>query len=471
MKHRSLIVFASMIAFSLAANGQITCSGTYTTGSALYIPAGVSCEISSNVTLDGTVIFQEGATLAPDDGVTVTLNGVISAPSNAQIFEGAGQVVVNAPWVSVAWWGALVPDSDAAPAFQAAMGSDRTVYVPAGSYTFESDQSVSLPVSDKTGVLVKNVSNLDIEGSDATISMADAVDLSSVFHFIQVTNLTVQGLTFEGNRNNLTSSQENAALSFTSVVNFFINNITLTGNWGGVGAAVTGDWLVNGTFDNFVMNAVGQCFDTAFLNNVTFENFQAVGADTNGNQGSGQVGQKCVSVIYDTPLASYNETGVSYPDTDGVVISGGSVTNFSTGANIATGENYSFYGNSWSNNPGKSPSSKGIGIYIQDGHGGSSSPIGYPPSNITVYNDQFTSNGAAVSGAGFQINNASITNSDVMSGITVINSTFNNNNNIGINANSTSSLTDVLICGNTFEGTNQTTAIGSNLSGIANTCQ
>lgn len=432
--------------------------------------ASESCQISSNVTFNGNVVFLPGASIVTAGGVTVTINGKVTAAKDAQIFDGPGSVVVNAPWVSVAWWGALASGADAALGFQAAMGSNRVVYVPPGSYTFKSNQSVPVPANDPAGVLVQNVSNLSIEGYGATITMADAVSFSEDFLFFKVKNLNIQGLTFAGNRAGLTSSDENAALGLESIVNFSIADIKLTGNWGGIGTAVAADWLVNGTFRNFNMSAVGQCFDVAFLKNVSFENFQATGADTNGNQGAGQVGLKCVSVIFDTPLVDFNETGVSYSDTDGVVVTGGAVTNFATGALAASGQNYFFSGNDWYSNPGLLPGSTGIGILVFYFNGGSSSSVGHPPGNITVDGDKFLNNGGAVVGAGFFIGNSGITNSDVISGITIVNSTFDNNINTGITANSTSHLANVVLCRNFFEGLNQSFAIGGDLIGLVQNC-
>lgn len=433
----------------------------------LLIPAGVSCQVSQSLVFNGTVAFQKGSTLAAATGTTVVLDGHIIASREERIFRGAGRVVVNVPWVSVAWWGALVQGIDAAPAFRSAMGNDRIVYVPRGVYKFTSSEPVPLPAYNRAAVYVQNLKNLDVEGYGAVVSMGDQVANSADFHFYNIKNLKVRGFIFLGNRSGLKHSQVNAPLSLTDIVDFSIRDIKLRGNWGGVSAAVEGDWLVNGTFSGFDMPAVGQCFDLAFLKHVTFENFVARGADADGKNSTGHVGLKCVSVIYDTPLAKYNHTGIVYSDTNDVTIVNGSASNFVVGANIASGEHYRLHDNRWFDNPGRLPSARGAGVYIQNGTGIFKAPVGHAPRNIVIEHDQFIDNGHSVSGAGVQISSRSLPKGSSISGITIAHSLFVDNRAADIASDSGRHFTGVRLCGNAFEGPSQHVAIGKNLIGIA----
>jgi hypothetical protein len=120
--------------------------------------------LSRNVTLGETVglQFTAGAILAPDAGTTLTILGPLSVANAGQIFnagKGAGKVSFGAPlmqpgdipWarggnqfiehVNVKWWGAKSyaydndpSREDSRPAFQAALDTYRSVFVPDGVY-------------------------------------------------------------------------------------------------------------------------------------------------------------------------------------------------------------------------------------------------------------------------------------------------------------------------------------------------
>ena len=76
-------------------------------GDNTYVPAGAYA-IASNVTIANRLEFEQGATLKPANGVTVTLSGPINA-GLWQIFDlsAGGSVVLSAvPWIEARWFGA-----------------------------------------------------------------------------------------------------------------------------------------------------------------------------------------------------------------------------------------------------------------------------------------------------------------------------------------------------------------------------
>lgn len=79
-----------------------------------YVPAG-TYRISSNITLSNQIIFAEGAIIKPDSGVTVTLNGPISA-GLWQIFDltAAGLVVLGCVSEIQGRWFGMSPSASAA---------------------------------------------------------------------------------------------------------------------------------------------------------------------------------------------------------------------------------------------------------------------------------------------------------------------------------------------------------------------
>ncbi len=274
----------------------------------------------------------------------------------------------------------------------------------------------------------------------------------------------MRGLTIQGNRTGLSGKQENVGITTSSDVDFTIEDIHFAGNFGGVGAAVAGDWLVSGTFRRLQMDAVGHCFDVAYLKDVRFETVRAHGADQNGNHGPGQVGQTCFSVIVDPPNAANNKTGVSFNGTVGVEVSGLEESNFDTGGLIETGAQYRLAGNTWHDNPGHG-SAAGLGLFIRYNP---STSTAAPPSDISIA-DHFANNGASVAGYGVLISSAGISNGDTISRITVSGSRFDNNGRSAIGADSDRHLSDIVVRGNTFAGTDQRNPVGHNLQSVATT--
>jgi hypothetical protein len=336
-------------------------------------------------------LYSTGGTTALAASSSPTVNH-ITATSTTEASTFAGPVILgNGPFVDVTFYGADPTGvRDSAPAFRSAVASNRKILVPPGTYLFSSTQSPPCCAQDNAAVLVQGLTNFEIDGYGATIIIDPSIVLSSAFAFDQDTNFVVRGLTIHGSRNGLSAGQENVGIAATSDVGFRFSDMHFTGNFGGEGAAYEGDWLVNAVFENTQMDTVGQCADTAFLANVTFRNIRATGADTNAATTTGSIGDKCISIINDNFNTAANHSGLAFSETTGVTIDNVSATNFSAGANIASGLNFDLSNNHWYSNPGLG-AAKGLGVYIHYINGGSFSSVGVPPQNITIHGDTFFS--------------------------------------------------------------------------------
>lgn len=354
---------------------------------------------------------------------------------------------------------------DSAPAFRAAMGSNRTIIVPPGTYRFSSTVAPGCCALDNAAVRVSGYSNFALIGYGVTITIDPSIALSTAFQFDSDTNFQVAGFSFVGNRTGLSASAENVGVTLINDINFHVTDLNFKSGFFGVGAAFAGDWLVDGAIDHIEMTSVGQCSDLAFLKNIDIAQWRATGGG--GASTLSGVGQKCISFVNDTPNTSNNLTGISYTQTDGVTVRGIEATNFATGAFISSGVNYTLTGNRWSANPGISGAAEGIGIYIAYVNGGSFTSVGFPPGNILINGDTMDANGTAQSGAGLLISQAAIANSDVISNITVVNSIFNNNTAIGFYADGVSHLSNIQVANNTYYGAAQTTGMDSTIAAFA----
>jgi hypothetical protein len=366
---------------------------------------------------------------------------------------------------SAGWWGALVSGADAAIGISAALGPNRKVVIPPGQYTLRSTRAVPCCAFNRTGVLISGINNFDLEAYGAQLMMADGSNYATTIMINQSNSWSMRGLTCVGNHNGIASNQEVSCYALLNVIGFTVRDITVTGNWGGLGAIANGDWMVNGIIDGANATKTGMCYDFAFMKGVSIANTKAVGADNSGNQGPGQIGYKCFSNVYDTPNAGKNMTGIAYTDTDGVTIGpGNEASNFGSGWLIASGRNYNLIGNKWHNNPGVAGAAGGVGGLIQYINGGPFSSVDHPPSSITVKRDIYANNGAAQAGAGILIGAAAITNNDAIVGISV-HATFINNKIQGIEADTAKHIGKVGVAG-IFAGSAQTYAVGGNLSAI-----
>jgi hypothetical protein len=446
---------------SAFASADVTASAA---GRALLVTS--DCAIASTVTIASPVIVADKGKLTVGTGATVMLNDSVTAPMDAAIFAGAGSVVLpKAKVVSVAWWGALTAP-DAVNAFTAAMGSNRKIVCPAGSYTFDHVQPTRPETTlNFTSVYLNNLSNfeLDCEGADIVpgTSLAASVRAANggvgaaygLFQFDQNTDFTVHGFRFGGDYHS--TAVQNTAFALMSNQRFAFKNINFSGNWGGLGNPFVGDWNVDGTFSELYMPKVGICFDIAFLVRVSFRHITAVGSD--GTTGSGV---KCFSIIYDVPNLTgggSNHTGLTINDTYDVSYTDNDASNFGQPVNIVAGQRYALKGNHWHDNPGTNtllaPYSSGIFIgYVPTGRYPST---GHPPGMITIDGDVFENNGSTM--PVIKIDSSQITNSDIIEGVTIANSTFKNNgtgSDAIISCPSANHLRNVAIYGNTFAGTN-----------------
>lgn len=120
-------------------------------------PSSANYIIGTNKTIanGNTLRFVSGAKFSISGGVTLTINCILTAPRNQQIFTGSG-TVVGMRTAYPEWWGAQINNTgfDCQPAIQAAVnavqtsslnsdGDRPTVYLGAGQYTVGSTITLS----------------------------------------------------------------------------------------------------------------------------------------------------------------------------------------------------------------------------------------------------------------------------------------------------------------------------------------
>lgn len=427
--------------------------------------------VSSNLTLQSPLIFWPNGSIKPDLGATVTLNGLVSANDTSVIFTGAGSVLTpNTPRVSVAWWGAIPSAVDAVPGFVAAIGSNRKIVCPPGNYTFNSvKQTRPRTTTNFTSVFITGQSNFELDCNDANILPGSGLLASAqtanggspaAYGLFEIngnsTDFFIHGLTFSGDYHS--ASLQNSGIVVFGVQRFLIDKIDFSGNWGGIANPMAGDWQVHGTYSNIQMAQVGLCFDEAYMIDVTFDKIHARGSD-----GVTGTGNKCFSVINDLPNAGTNPTGVSIPDTAGIVITNSDISNFGSplGSGFApvvlsAGAGYRFHGNYWHDNPGNAAQVASVVIVVYL-NGGVFSSVGTPPRNMVFDGEIFANNGTTSAAPVIRIDASQIVNADRIGGITVSSSQFLGNNVISgnINTNFTAGMTNPALggAGNYFDGT------------------
>ncbi len=304
----------------------------------------------------------------------------------------------------------------------------RTILFPPNRrYCFKTNVAPGYPAFNRTGTLVSRKAKFKVVASGATFIVDDAIPLTTTFTFDRTTNWSWQGGSFVGNRKGLAPTSENVAIALANVQRFRISDAAFTG-YGGLGAAIAGDWIVAGEFTRLKMKGVGICFDVAFLKNVTVRNVVALGADGKGQSGPGQMGEKCFSTIQDGQLASYNRTGLAIRQTENVTVENLEASNFRTGVAIASGQKYRFINNNIHDNPGGI--TPGLGYYFYYINGGNFSSVGAPVSNVKIIGGKIANNGSASNGFGVLVDVESITNGDKMQDFTITSVTFSNRVNI-----------------------------------------
>lgn len=163
----------------------------------LYFPAGIY-KMSSNVEFPEicTLLFDQGAVLSPDNGVTVTISGLIDA-GVFRIFNGPGTIRLNKklPILYPQWWGAKGDAlSDDKNAIQAAINAasllQTIVYFPPGTYLF-------------SGVITVR-EYVCLEGENAVLKAANGCVSTGLF-INNASHITIRCLTVDMNKENTTN--------------------------------------------------------------------------------------------------------------------------------------------------------------------------------------------------------------------------------------------------------------------------
>lgn len=352
--------------------------------------------------------------------------------------------------VSVVDYGATPNDDsdDDAPAFRNAIKSNTDIIIPPGRYYF---RTVIMPRPEISGrrvgnyavVHINDVYNFNIFGSGAILKYDPSLNevnpnyktAVTVFVIQNARNFSIEGLTFVSTREGLTSPKRvPVGISFFSVSNFIISNLTFEGNYSGIGTAFAGDWLFNGKIIRNKIIDAGSCADFAFLQKVEISSNYSSGSAMHSDSASPHgKGLKCWSFIHDWPNAGGNQTGLPF---DGVVngdatvdvsVINNIVKNFSQGAYITSGQGYRFQGNTWEGNGSERPGVISGGITVSYSINPKFSSQNHPPANIIIDGDYFLFNGVrsvdATPQAGVVLD-ASKSKSEEITGVSIMNSTF-----------------------------------------------
>jgi len=357
---------------------------------------------------------------------------------------------------------------DSAPAFRLAIGSNREIVVPSGTYRFASDQAVPSPYRalGRPGVLLEGLTNFHIRLTGATITLDPALAAKgdSIYMIDRSDHFSVDGGIY---RATVPPSVEVVAYALTNDQHFKFDDLTLKGVWGGIGAPFNGNWLVDGVFTNLKLYGVGQCVDFGQAHDITLTHVVAYGA---GNSLTGP-GQKCFSFFNDAYFSKFNFTGQHWPNViDGVKVLDSYISRFEVGFVPSVGSNYVFSHNRLDENLGNPKAGRsGFPVLINYVASGHYSSVGFPVHNVTISNNVFTNNGNhSTHGAAILIANGTIKNDfDVISDINITGNTFDNNNNTAVRANSPRRLAHIVICNNVFRGVDQIHKIAAEVASVA----
>jgi hypothetical protein len=440
---------------------QIGQSGTATQNFTLAVPSSP----------DGTIKLARGNSGATtQDVISVdasgNINGLVKSTGSTTARSLANRF---ADVVNVKDFGAVGDGvTDDTAAIQAAINSignnGSSIYFPQGTYYLNTTQPAPYPTYfNPVCLLVQNKSNFSIRADGASLVVGNTAAFSSLFHFDKCNNFLFSGFRLVGNKTGVSPIMENCAVTLTSCVKFNVSDLLIDGNWGGLGAGIIGDWMVDGIFQNIRMPKAGIIVDVAYLMNVVFSNVIGYGADNNGNNTGTAIGQKGFSIINDTPNISRNFTGITFSNTDNVQFQNCVAENFATGCAISAGSNINFFGCSFSSNDGGG-SALGIGLYLYYDNSVLFSSAGVAPTNISVVGCKVYNNGIGIVGSGIYIDASTVTGSDKIKNVLIGDTDFDNNSNIGISSNTTANISNVMIINNSFSGPVQSSYSGEILA-------
>lgn len=364
---------------------------------------------------------------------------------------------------------------DDAPPIQACVTAVTDTWIPAGNYLMNSTNAAPIPVTDPINILIQSKNNFSIRcSSNAQFLLSATANLSCVWGFWKCNNFVFDGANLVGNRTGLVLGQESVGINLMSVTNFQIRNVRLSGSWIDSGTAFGGDWMVNGLIENVQADSIGQGFDIAFMQNVTFRNINMFGQSAGGT--CGQIG---FNTSYDVPLATYNSTGISFlgNNTNHIYFENCKFANFNAGAFITTGSYFYFDEHcNFNNCAGTSSGSiQGWGMIITWINSYPAQSAGFPCNKFYFQGTHFENNGLLIGGGGCQISGSGITNGDIISDIYFDNCHFYNNGPTGLVTTGETHLSKIVSTDGTFiSGGSQANAIagliinGMNASGLPN---
>lgn len=452
-------------------------------GVALASACGAAVSAGAPLWLDGTyrlatdrkfgcdIIFSPRAALRPDRGKTVTLAGAIYAAASQQIFAGSGAVVATgAPWVSVAWWGALAAadaGSDAMPAIRAAFGPNRTIYLPPATYTCKSTVPSSYPsvAGPQCAWLVK-ADNWTIEAPGAVLTADARHNNGTLLGFDYANHVRVRGLQLRGNPSELPRGAEPSGFFLVHLRNFLFEDIVFAGNWGGSTRqpfGFVGDWLSDGHFNRIRMPAVSGCFDFAFLRRITFTKVIAVGADDNGTANAASR-VACLNVEDDVKFRTDYPAASIFTETENVTVNAtNDWSNFSAGAFLRAGGPFLLAGRLHDNPAGDSilENSAGAGVILYNSIAPCCSSATDPVHDV-IFAGQFNRNGERAAGAGIIIDAHRVTAAEKIKNIVIAGSVFDDNTNAAVKIMGPSSVRGLQLGFNQLSGIRQTTGYDSN---------
>lgn len=299
---------------------------------------------------------------------------------------------------------------DAAPALRKmfALGSNHTFVIPPGCYLIAS--VMTSPYAGSTGSIgfglfcptTSPCSDIDVVAYGASFQTAASVANIDYSGFSFINRFRWFGGTFVANPANWPNLSEPTAMILFDISNFRFQDVATSGNWGGGDASqkhpvmFAVDSVSYGVFDHIVMPQQGECFDIAFLQHVTFENIQAVGA----GDSSGASSSACISLEYDANTIALHPELIPIPYSYDITLTASNdISNFDSGVWIAAGSKIVVSGGHYHDNPGGGLwpiHGAGVGLYNSVA---SFDPSAFDPVHDVVISGADLSNNGSVSGS------------------------------------------------------------------------